>query len=299
MTQLIENPRLNMARTRPNARVIMRIGVAAVLFAAAMLKASAQQTPIASRIVLPALEAAVAAWLISGRKPILSWLTAIVLFAAFAGISWDHIRRGEISCGCFGNVELNPWWSLTIDLAAIAALLHWHPLPVVSDRVARIEVWTFRFGRAFGLLALLICGSALSQTSRRATLSDGVTIPRDPRQWVGLQFPFSRSLSIDASIDRGLWTVVLVSQDCPECRREAPLYNELAEKLWKAGDKARVALITFNGRPYDKTPLLPPQTRCHFGVTSIPRLGRYDIVFPTAFIVQDGIVQYVAMEPNE
>ncbi|MDR3110052.1 MAG: hypothetical protein LBU65_10275, partial [Planctomycetaceae bacterium] len=61
-------------------------------------------------------------WLITGLLPKLTWLASIVLFSAFTIVSLLKAVTGETSCGCFGNVTVNPWITALFDLCVVGLL---------------------------------------------------------------------------------------------------------------------------------------------------------------------------------
>ena len=66
-------------------------------------------------------------WLLAGLYPRSTWVTALLCFGGFACVSLYKALSGEASCGCFGKVSVNPWYTLMLDTAAVAALLCWRP----------------------------------------------------------------------------------------------------------------------------------------------------------------------------
>ena len=69
------------------------------------------------------IEIFLALWLLSGQRPIGSWLTALLAFGTFAGASFYQGWIGHASCGCFGAVEVNPWLTFSLDVAVLLALM--------------------------------------------------------------------------------------------------------------------------------------------------------------------------------
>jgi hypothetical protein len=69
------------------------------------------------------------------------WL-AILTFAIFAIVSFRSAREGWASCGCFGELRLNPWLVFGLDICVVGVLLLSHPTADVSRlamrRVARV-----------------------------------------------------------------------------------------------------------------------------------------------------------------
>lgn len=66
-------------------------------------------------------------WLLTGLAPLGAWFAASCLFTLMAGVSLYLALAGWTSCGCFGPLRVNPWYSFVGDLAALAALWKWGP----------------------------------------------------------------------------------------------------------------------------------------------------------------------------
>ena len=58
----------------------------------------------------------------------------MLLYTLLAGVSVYLIAVGQPSCGCFGRVEVSPWISLSLDLAAVALLAVFRPANVLATR---------------------------------------------------------------------------------------------------------------------------------------------------------------------
>lgn len=105
----------------------------ALLLAAASLKAYGMGVdPVASsgafsapafQFLVVGFEILLGAWLLSGIYPLGAWLTVLLAFVGFAGVSFYQGWIGQASCGCFGKVSVNPWITFGIDLVAVKALL--------------------------------------------------------------------------------------------------------------------------------------------------------------------------------
>lgn len=66
-------------------------------------------------------------WFLSGLQRPLAWLTALVVFTMFAGVSFWSGWQGQTSCGCFGAIRVNPWHAFVLDVGIVAALLLGRP----------------------------------------------------------------------------------------------------------------------------------------------------------------------------
>lgn len=92
------------------------------------------------------------AWLLSGWSPRVAWLAALSTFVVFAAASGYLSWVGIASCGCFGVVQVSPWWAFLLDVLAIAVLLVSYPKdgPFSESRVLQgVGAWV-------GAVALLL-----------------------------------------------------------------------------------------------------------------------------------------------
>lgn len=73
------------------------------------------------------LEVVLGLWLLSGFSSAGAWAAAVGVFSLLAGVSFYLAILGKPSCGCFGKVAVNPWYTWAGDLIALAALWYWRP----------------------------------------------------------------------------------------------------------------------------------------------------------------------------
>jgi hypothetical protein len=123
----------------PTGFHVVRLLLSFLLLSAAALKAYALWTdpvPAVSlftsprwQIALIELETLLGLWLLIGLYPRGAWLAAVVAFSLLAGVSLYLGLIGQPSCGCFGKVAINPWYTFALDVVAVTALWHWRPRP--------------------------------------------------------------------------------------------------------------------------------------------------------------------------
>jgi len=101
------------------------------------------------------IEIIVGLWLLSGWWPRVAWLITLTFFAVLAGVSLYLALARQTSCGCFGEIPVNPWLTFALDLTIIGALLLARPmdsleLPSLASLPALLKIG----GGSAGLLAL-------------------------------------------------------------------------------------------------------------------------------------------------
>jgi hypothetical protein len=76
-------------------------------------------------VALIAFELSLGGWLLlfRGVRPARLWHATLVTFGCFLCVSAYRAFRGETSCGCLGDLRINPWYALSVDAASLAALL--------------------------------------------------------------------------------------------------------------------------------------------------------------------------------
>lgn len=145
---------------------VVRLAIGAVLVAAAALKGYEYATwgvvsgawidsPWLS-LVLAEGEFLLGALLVLGLWPTFTLRTAVACFAVFSLVALFKGLHGEESCGCFGAVEINPWYVFVFDAVAVAALL---ALPKVCGR--RLSGHRSSLLRGALTLALVACALLL------------------------------------------------------------------------------------------------------------------------------------------
>ena len=235
-------------------------------------------------------------WLLSGAAARAAWWAALVLFGAFAVFTLQRAISGAESCGCFGKVQLNPWYTLVLDCLAIGALILWRPGPAVgvADRTS------VHRGTVAAILAILIgvpAGWAMARYEP-AGLVDGDIVGSssfvilEPETWSGKPFPLAKHIDIGEQLVAGRWLVVLYRHDCPHCVESLPGYEQRARESADSEEKMAVALIAMP--PYGSPSQDPvsPTTPCVRGKLSDAR--EWFVQTPAEITLVDG--QVVAAE---
>ena len=201
-------------------------------------------------------------------------------------------------------MPVSPWYTLILDLAAVAGLICFRP-----PREKRTSPLRFpgegpgaRGGRGarlrwvFGLfVAAGLPGGLAMATYRPAVLDDSGDIFGDsqfvvlePEKWIGQRFPLLKYIDISDQLTEGQWIVVLYRHDCPHCRELLAEFERLSGG-WALDPLApRVALIEM--APYEDgdesivSRGVPPvlghlkDTRAWFGATPIRLLLKEGVV---------------------
>ena len=243
---------------RPEARGVIRMFTACVLLAAAGLKGYQLSTePIAAsgwlsnRLLLATgveFEILLGAWLLSGVRRRLSWWTAGAAFGLFSVVTLYKGVSGELSCGCFGRVEISPWYTLILDIGLLAALIVFRPRSGLLTQKPRFLKLRFSVAATVAAAACLTAGLSMAAYQSATLSDDGVIIGADrfvvlePDQWIGKTLPLLGHIDVGDQLGRGQWTLVLYHHDCPHCQEALPKIKKLAETFSSAG-KGRFALV--------------------------------------------------------
>ncbi len=238
----------------------VRVVLGLILLAAAGLKAhqlatgpTAEAGLLTSRWFLVAAvesEIVLGLCLLSGVLARTVWLVALGCFAVFACVSFSKGLAGEASCGCFGTVKVNPWYTFALDAAAVAALLRWRPSfsqgsepsgerPAAVRLAAFASVW-LAVGLPIGWLAGRFEPTIV--TDEGEILGESQIVVLEPERWLGMRFPLLPHIDIGSRLAEGRWIVLLYHHDCPECRRVFPEYERVARLTRDAG-RPQVALV--------------------------------------------------------
>ena len=230
-------------------------------------------------------------WLLAGLRPRLTRVAAIVVFTAFGAVAAYKGVTGEASCGCFGKVPVNPWYTLILDVAAICALLASRPMSQ-APRHAALQRFGWPVVAVIAVLVGVPGGYVMSIYEPAALADDGVIIGPgnlvilQPEKWVGKQFPLFEHIDVGDTLSKGKWIVLLHHDGCPDCVEAVPRYRRMSHEL-RAGDTdLAVALIAIPPVRHSATGLRPNKDRPLRGALADVR--EWLVTTPTVALLEDG-----------
>jgi len=159
--------------------------------------------------------------LLWGIYPQLTWALSLGCFGSFALISLSKALSGAATCGCFGRVPVNPWYTFALDATAVLALVGWPPHGESPSHVrpfaryaAVVAVWLVA-GTPVALATWTEPAGTLTDLGE--VLADGRTVILKPQTWVGQRFALADWIDIGDRLGQGEWVVLLYHRGCPKC----------------------------------------------------------------------------------
>ena len=306
---------------------VVRIIAAAVLLVAAGLKTHQLATePILGTSILDSrwllmatveFELFFGLWLLSNIMPRATWMSAIGLFGLFTCVSLYKALSGAASCGCFGRVAVNPWYTTTLDLAIVFSLLRWRPrhlpspacgrgaggeghwswslLPKEAVHRATVVILSWL---AIGLPAAFAMGSYTDTTLSDVgqIVGNGKIIVLEPEKWIGERFPLLDYIDIGDKLRGGSWIMVLYRHDCPDCRTIVSKFGQLSRELAARGEAAKVALIELP--PYDDRESQSISHGMKYCVGRLNNAREWIVATPLVLVLERGVVNKVGNGKN-
>jgi hypothetical protein len=302
------SPALLAAEKAPafGSGAVLRLGIAAVLLLAASLKIYQLVTEPGLRVhsisrwlqvAQVEYEFLLALWLLSGFWPRHCRATCLATFAVFSGYSLYLASSGAASCGCFGRVHVNPWWSFALDAAVVVLLWRWKPSLVnrgSRSRAGRIRAASVTASlllvATVGSVGVIVLASPPAPAGPDS-FADETLIVLEPGGWIGERFPLIPYIDIGERFSEGDWTVVLIHYNCPKCRLAVPKYERLAREL---GDEHKPAQIAFIEVPPYGPMEHDPGSPCQRGKLSDGK--EWFVTTPTVLKLADGRVVAATLE---
>jgi hypothetical protein len=184
------------------------------------------------------VEVIVGLLLISGWKPRLVWAMSLSLLLGFTIFSAYRALVGYDSCGCFGPLKVNPWWTLTLDVGLLLLLVQQRPAFVERDGI---------FGKsalvAGSAIYIMLGGLSFLLEDDLWTIRDRNAVILNPNEWIGHDFPLRNVISPQTDLSKNEWIVLMYHHDCVECKQALPQYGRLAEEFAEQCAMSRVLLI--------------------------------------------------------
>jgi hypothetical protein len=274
---VVANTTREARRSQVSASVLAALGI--LLLVAAGLKTFQLSTePIVGRGLLNSrgvllavveIELLFGAWLLSGLFSEYAWCASLLMFSSFALVSAFNAISGADSCGCFGDIVVNPWITLLFDCAVVATLICFRPcrcrrvapghcitteckgqnllgsrMPLISHapeiRCSAALTTCLVFGLVAGSAILRYQPSSLSDVGE--VIGDGSTVILEPEAWLNKRFPLLDWIVTDANLFQGTWTVVLYREGCEECSRLIRQFEADPDSLCGGGNIAFISV---------------------------------------------------------
>jgi hypothetical protein len=239
----------------------------------------------------PALfEAGLAGWMLFGRRLLWPARIALCAFVGLSSVAFYKLLRGDESCGCFGEIRLNPAYVLAFDLAAVVALIH---LRASDFRIAP-RVWPVRLRRLAAFAVLSLCALLAIRhwpvrlEAATTDIQSAYHVVLKPESWIGHPLPLSQYIDQGQALERGDWIVVFHSDGCSMCREAVPKFEQLGDLLSGAGKAPRFALVEMPPFANPSSAARQKHSRCVLARLSDSK--RWSVPLPTALRVSDGRV---------
>ncbi len=212
---------------------------------------------------LPGLQPALIAWetflglwLISGALPRAARRVAISCFSVFACYTLYEALAGKADCGCFGQVEVNPWFTFILDVSIVLALTFLGKPGAGNAGNSRWaqQKWPVAAAAALGLAAgvtvAMLHPKVVSAANGLASADNGRIVILEPHHWIGHRLPVLGHIvsqhgntPLGQRLATGNWVIMFYHASCDECRRTIPIYEQLAQREMLAGKTPHVAFV--------------------------------------------------------
>jgi hypothetical protein len=263
--------------------------VGAVLLVTAVLKTyhavvqPMDSTAQAAAYALIVAESVWGMWLVIGEPNILAWRITVAGFTALAGVSAIKAWGGATSCGCFGVIDVSPWFTLTFDLGVLAALF---TTPRGASKIPA-SLPTSREFVAGGIVATGLIVAATFGQSRFVRAEGnhelGKLVVLDPSRWLGKPFYPINEVNIEGNLSQGAWEVLLFRHDCDLCHDVMRQIECAPQQI----NLSKTALVAIGGLQSDGLIDRLSERGCKVGYLSQNR--EWFATTPLRISVRDGI----------
>lgn len=225
-------------------------------------------------------------WLICGLFRKAGWLLAVLAFIVFILDSTYKGIVGADSCGCFGEVAVNPWVTVfAINLPILALLLIFRP------KHEKLLPPPFPSAKHFFSVAIptfiLLGAIVISTLAYEPPQKSAKYAIVDHEGWIGTEFEMLSQIDIAESLSDGLCVIMFYRINCSVCHEMMPIYIKMNEQAKLSGMQASFAFIQMP--PYGDTPQeIQHQTECLTG--TLDESKKWYTATPLLVVIEDKIV---------
>jgi uncharacterized membrane protein YphA (DoxX/SURF4 family) len=285
--------------------LLMRFFVATVLLVAAGLKAHQLSTvPMLGdgifhsrwlNVLVVEFELFFGLWLVFGFLPKLTRLAAMGCFLAFAIVSFYEALSGETSCGCFGAVVVNPWFTMTFDCSIVILLWRFFPKINSSDRTDKSKI--FSFVVSWLVISVSLTWGMLTYkpaflTTDGKIIGDSQAVILYPHEWIDKKFPLLEYVDVPKDISSGKWVLILYRADCTKCEKHFVRLREQDD--FQNNSDVNFACLEIDGLSQNSLRYRFDNGKWNWG--SLKSMKRWFVETPTILEIEDGNVKTVITE---
>lgn len=203
-------------------------------------------------------------------------------FLLFATVAAYRLAAGYASCGCFGRVAVNPFYTLAADGCALFALVVNHPFHP-KHRAAR--AWLSLQNAAALAVIALIAVPIYHHFAHSG--SPGAIEVVEPEKWIGKRLPLLPFIDVGDQLKRGDWIIVLHRHDCDQCRALLAAYERSHPREAGSDHHAACRVAFVELPPYGDMPVVTNSTAV---AGRLSATKQWLATAPTTILLRDGTV---------
>jgi thiol-disulfide isomerase/thioredoxin len=249
------------------------------------------------------IELCLGLWLISGLFRKAAWLAGTLAYCGFIFVTLYKGIIGAESCGCFGQIHVNPWITLgLIDVPMFIVLLLNRPgddyklLPPPWPNIWHAIIFAAPiFGVLIFTAPLLVafkpvCIKPVEPV--KVVIKDPRGKPADPNVLTMQNtqadlWPWLQYIDIADQLKEGVVVVLMYHHDCPTCAKMVPLYDQYYRKMQTLGDDS-LKIVFVAAPPYSDKGPVPADTVCLRGKLIEKGDQKFAITSPYVVALIDG-----------
>ena len=170
-----------------------------------------------------------AIWLLWGLLPKQTRWATLGLFSTFATVSLYKALSGEVSCGCFGQAQVNPWWMFGLDIVIVGFVFSFKVFSQAQKSYFSAVPENNRFFHSLcsftivamtfgGLIYLYLSHLQYSRLSELGyVIGNSKVVELTPNEWQGKPFPFKEYCSLNIDMSDSTLFVMFQRKGCLDC----------------------------------------------------------------------------------
>jgi hypothetical protein len=237
-------------------------------------------------------------WLFSGLFSKWTRLVSIALFSVFALVSLFKAVSGETSCGCFGNVTVNPWITMGFDVVIVVLLAYFSPKKENFTKYPSYLLATC-FGAGVILCVLMydwIAQSAFERLEHIGQVLNGGVVQLEPETWVGKKLPLLNYIMASELPKEDVWLILLYNHRCSSCRECVVLYTDLAAEFIEEKNCPKIMLL--ETPPFEKS-ISETAQKANVIYGQLDGARKWHANTPVLLLVDQGTVQNIFTSPRD